>query len=154
MNPKTRTEIAPHANTPLSPRGRIANPFAKVEIFDWTNEEETLFISFCVTDILNQIRNKTLKHQSITTEIDKNFAPRWLMHRDLNFSYIHSLSNSRLSEPVLGVTMPDSTVLLIDGAHRYMARLMKGETLIDMNLVTFDDIWSYVKIGGNRQWKK
>jgi hypothetical protein len=62
--------------------------------------------------------------------------------------HVRSMSATRRSMPVLGVWMPDLTVVLIDGGHRYMARVINGEAEITYNLIAEEDWKPYAAISG------
>lgn len=119
-----------------------------IEQFDWTSPDERTRISFRVTAMLGDIASGKLRVKRITTYLDVDFADTWVAKRDLNPAHIAALSNARLNVPVLGVWMPDGDVLLVDGSHRYMARRLRGETLIDYYTVALPDWQPYATITG------
>lgn len=123
-----------------------------LEQFDWTSTDGKTSITFRITEMLGAIAAGQLKTDLITSPLDANFARQWLIKRDLNEYYCRNMSLRRLDQPVLGVWMPDKTVLLIDGSHRYMARYYSGQTTVDYHLVALADWQSYATISG--QWEQ
>jgi hypothetical protein len=113
----------------------------RVEEFSWTNEEGDLSITFHVTELLFAISQGKVQVEPVRTPLDTTFAERWLSQRSLSYATIATLSRQRMDEPVLGVGMPDGTVLLIDGSHRYMARHLKGLPTVDYNIVWQPSTW-------------
>ena len=103
---------------------------------------------FRVTEILDAIAKGGLKAQLITTAIDTTFVEDWLIKRELNMLLCHRMGVSRMAIPVLGVWMPDGTVLLIDGSHRYMAKYLNGDDTIDYMLIANGDWQRFAQIEG------
>ncbi len=110
----------------------------RVETFNWTSEDNKIFISFTVTRMLEEIRAGRLKVDHVTTEISETFVTTWLSRRELNETYLRTLSRERIDDPVLGVWMDDK-VLLIDGGHRYFRRYQLGLKTIDYYLIAETD---------------
>lgn len=119
-----------------------------IEYFDWTSPDGKTSITFRVTDMLNAISTGTLRAQRVTTRIDTEFVELWLVKRELSDRLIARMTPERRNEPVLGAWMPDGSVLLIDGSHRYMARYLEGLDEIDYNLIAYDDWQGYATIMG------
>jgi len=126
----------------------VGDLYFKIEVFDWTSEDTRTTIRFSVSEMLTQIARRALPCREITTPIDANWATTWLPKRDPKIEYAMGLSPERAAEPVLGVWMPDETVLLIDGTHRYMNRFMWGHDTIDWLVVTDPDWRAYAIITG------
>jgi hypothetical protein len=118
------------------------------EQFDWLSPEGETSISFRVTAMLADITSGRLPAADVTTELSVEFADTWVSQRELNLEYVRGMSDARRNMPVLGVCMPDETVLLIDGSHRYMARRMHGDTTVDYKLVALGAWEPYATIKG------
>ena len=56
-------------------------PFQKIELFDWTSEDEQTQIRFHVTLMLQDIKNSLLPFEWVTTPMDPDFARDWVMKR-------------------------------------------------------------------------
>lgn len=106
-----------------------------IQQFDWTSEDNKHHISFAVTDMLNALKQGTLPFATATVPIDATFAETWCKLRIDNEYYCRNMSQAQMDRPVLGVWMPDETVLLIDGSHRYMARYWHSLPTIDYVLI-------------------
>ena len=118
------------------------------ECFDWVSPEGKTQVHFNVTEILEAIAEGSLKANRITTLIDTTFVEDWLVKRELNMPLCHRMGVSRMTIPVLGVWMPDGTVLLIDGSHRYMAKYLNGDDTIDYMLIANGDWQRFAQIEG------
>jgi hypothetical protein len=118
--------------------------------FDWTSEDGEVEITFQVSQMLVEMRANRLPYETLTTQLDREFAKRWLPERDLNFGYIQSLSPrgdaKTYNAPVLGVRWIDDSVILIDGSHRYMARFLHSEPTIDYQIVAYKDWQPYATV--------
>lgn len=118
----------------------IASPMAiKIELFDWTSPDRETSIRFAVTSLSYAMANGQVPFEHVTTALDSEFARIWLPQRELNKDLCANMTKRRRDEPVLGAWMPDGTVLLIDGSHRYMARYLHHEETIDYYLVKYAD---------------
>lgn len=122
--------------------------FQFLQRFDWQSEDAGVSISFDVTAMLRDITAGRLVAELVTAPLDETFALTWVSKRDLNFSYCNTMSPVRRNIPVLGAWMPDGTVLLIDGSHRYWARYSRGENEIDYLLIREKDWKPYATIKG------
>ena len=120
----------------------------RLERFDWTSPDGNASARFRVTEILDAIAKGGLKAQLVTTAIDTTFVEDWLVKRELNMPLCHRMGVSRMTIPVLGVWMPDGTVLLIDGSHRYMAKYLNGDDTIDYMLIANGDWQRFAQIEG------
>jgi hypothetical protein len=126
----------------------MSDLFAVIEVFDWTSEDGATHIHFRITEALLAIAQGTLHADAVETPTDEAFAREWLVQRGLNYRYCMTMSASRLAEPVLGVWMPDGTVLLIDGSHRYFARVLRKLPLVRYRIVGWGDIAPYMTLTG------
>ena len=122
--------------------------FVKIELFDWTSPDEQTTIQFRVTEMLFAIGLGKLQAEHVTTVLDRKFCEEWLSKRELDVVYAQSLSPERLQVPVLGAWMPDQTVTLIDGGHRYLSLYLKQHIYIDYLLVALEDWQPYATIKG------
>ena len=132
------------------PRHQEAGVFVlrRLERFDWASPDGKTQARFNVTEMLNAIAKGKLKANRITARIDTTFVEDWLVKRELNMPLCHRMGISRMTIPVLGVWMPDSTVLLIDGSHRYMAKYLNGDDTIDYMLIANGDWQRFAQIEG------
>lgn len=99
--------------------------------------------------MLSAIANKQLAVQAVITPLDREFANKWLPLRELNMDYVHNMPKSQFDKPVLDVWLPDGTALLIDGSHRYMARVINNKRAIAHHIIAFSDWQSFAQIEGN-----
>jgi hypothetical protein len=121
----------------------------RLERFDWQSPDASASMTIKVTEMLADIAAHKLVYEAVTTHVDDKFAHTWLTQRSLNMHHIKRLTPERLAQPVLGITMPDATVLLIDGSHRYAARWIKHMPTVDYHLVR-DPLWRpYATIRGD-----
>ena len=120
----------------------------RLERFDWTSPDGNARARFRVTEILDAIAKGGLKAQLVTTALDTTFVEDWLVKRELNMPLCHRMGVSHMTIPVLGVWMPDGTVLLIDGSHRYMAKYLNGDDTIDYMLIANGDWQRFAQIEG------
>jgi hypothetical protein len=132
------------------PRHQEAGVFVlrRLEQFDWASPDGKTQATFNVTEMLSAITDGKLKANRITTRIDTTFVEDWLVKRELNMPLCHRMGVSRQAIPVLGVCMPDDSVLLIDGSHRYMAKYLNGDDTIDYMLVANGDWQRFATITG------
>lgn len=110
-------QIQNHKNLPL---------FKKIEIFDWTSEDQSQRLRFYVSEMREAIAQGRLKYETLEAYLDPEWLKTWLLQRDLDIQYCFTLAKlpERLKKPLLGVRMEDQTILLIDGSHTYMARYL------------------------------
>ena len=119
-----------------------------LQTFDWTNEEGTVSISLDITRMLEAIDKGELQVEKLTALLDRSFAEMWISRRDINLSYVFNMSPLYRDKPVLGAWLPDETVLLIDGSHRYTRRYKDNLETVDYNLVSLNDWPKYATIKG------
>ena len=120
-----------------------------IEIFDWTSPNGKCQISFATTSMLIAMRTGKLPYEEILSPMDPEFVRDWLSERIDNMDYVRKLSAQRLAEPLVGVWMPAGMVLLIDGAHRYMANWLQDPLrLLSWRLVSLFDWTKYATIRG------
>jgi hypothetical protein len=124
------------------------NTFHVIQRFDWISEDKETEIHFMVTDLLDDMNSGAVAFERLQAPIDPDWAAAWLIKRDLYLSRILAIRNipALYQEPLLGVTMPNNTVLLIDGSHRYMARLLEGETMNFWHIVHHEDITDFYTV--------
>lgn len=118
------------------------------EQFDWESNDKQTTMSFPVTHMLQAIKSGKLKAQRTIAAMDLDFAFNVVSKRDIRNSVINNMTNLRYNEPVLGVWMPDQSVILVDGSHRYMARALNHEQEITYDLLLMPDWMPYATIKG------
>jgi hypothetical protein len=127
----------------------MSPPFVVLfETFSWKSPDGKTSGTFDVTRMLRDIEMRQLSFDNIMTQLDKNFAETWVAKRDINMEYCIQMSLKRRNTPVLGVWMPDGSVLLIDGSHRYMSRFLFDEPTVEYNIVRYPLWRPYAKIRG------
>lgn len=124
------------------------------QVFDWVSVDRKTKIHFRVSELLKAIDQKTISFDTVTTPLDLDWATSWLDHSRIETAHIERLkrmanTHSILYDPALSVAMPGGSYLLIDGSHRYAARLTLGMIEINMFLVE-EPVWRpFAEITGN-----
>ncbi len=116
-------------------RSRMEAPDRPIEMFQYNGDGPAPPMLFRVSALAHKLIAGEVGFIHVTSPIDKEFATKWITQRDLNMTYVHNMPPLWLDDPVLGVEMPDNTVLLIDGSHRYMARYLAKLPTIDYFIV-------------------
>lgn len=119
----------------------------RTETFDWISEDAQTRVRFPITAMLAAMVDKTLNYETLTTRISATFVLAWLVSR-VDTTNFRPISEPRLGEPVLGAWMPDRSILLIDGSHRYYARYQRGLETIDYNVLLEEDWQRFATIRG------
>lgn len=120
----------------------------RLETFDWTAPDNSCQIHLDITSMLAEISAGRLSYRLIKAPLDPDFANDWLLQRIDDLSYMQGLTYARLQVPVLGVDLPDNTVLLVDGAHRYIARLIAHYTTVWHRIVRLPHWLPFATITG------
>ena len=129
-----------------APAGRYELVF--LQRFDWDSEDGKCHICFRVSEMLNAIAEGKLRYEEVRSPLDVVFARNWVSKRDIRLNRIMAMTTTELNSPVLGVWMPDGSVLLVDGSHRYMARYRLHRDYIDWHLIALGDWQAYATITG------
>lgn len=119
-------------------RNMITATLRQLQVFEWSSEDGKEKYKFYVTLMLDAMKEGKLPFYEVCSLLDKEWAATWLPHRDLNQRLVASMDHKRLNEPLLGVEMPrDRSVLIIDGSHRYAARLKRGKEDFTIHIVEY-----------------
>src|SRR5574337_769114 len=111
------------------------------ELFEWTNG--TTIYKFRISVMHRFLKDNPEYADSIhfTVIIEPDFAENCIAKaRGVDMDRINSLTKERLSEPVIGCTLTDGSVLLVDGNHRYMRRYLDGYKTVDYFLFP-ESLW-------------
>lgn len=119
-----------------------------LERFDWESPDQRTRISFRVTEMLLAISTGRLRHEFVTSPLNREFAEEWIQHCEINLDRVNNMTIERKNTPVLGAWYPDKTVILIDGSHRFWRRYLDREEWVDYCLVEFEDWRQYATIEG------
>lgn len=120
--------------------------FSRLEIFSWTSEDLSEAIAFRVTELLHSIAIGETPFDKCEVPLDPAWAQEWLSHRldASSIPYIQrriSQTPRWLDTPVLfcedwhAAGAEPVTATLIDGSHRYAARMRFGLNNIRAHLV-------------------
>lgn len=122
-----------------------------IQFFDWQSADGKCQITFSVTRMLDDIISGKLATEVLVASLDTDFDSTWIVQRDLNAKHVMTImrDEATLNSPVLGVWMPNGSVLLIDGSHRYMARYLLHKPTIDYMLIALNDWKPYATITGD-----
>jgi hypothetical protein len=123
------------SSVPLRSSPRFSQRF---EIFTWRSPDDETELTFAVTPLLSALKRGVVPYDLVHAILDREWAATWLVQRDLNLSFVKRLAQNRPAryyDPVLGITMKNGSVLLIDGSHRYMAHYLNGEETIDYHII-------------------
>lgn len=119
------------------------SPLACEEVFSWVSMNGTEELHFRTT-IMKRFLDANpefAKGCRFTTEMDGDFAEHVGKFNGLEEDHFNTVTPYRLDEPVLGCIMPDGTVLLVDGSHRYYMRYLRGCDTVEYYLFP-QELWA------------
>ena len=107
------------------------------EIFEWTpGNGGSLF--FDITLLWAYVSDNLETVELITTDVTQSQAEFIIRNRGVEKRKLDRLVEPWLSAPILALSMPDGTTLIVDGHHMYVRKYLDGATTIRAILVPYE----------------